>query len=629
MRIDGARRPAAAAARLDRRPAAARSGAAATPAAAARACASRSRFGRRGARTLPPPALVLRDPFGARPARGRRAASADERVLVLPRVHPVTATAARATRRPAHARAALIAAAEIELDGLRPTARARRPRASTGRAAPAAPGCWSASCSPRPTRGRWSCSTRARRQTPRPSTPPCGPRPRWRSTSRKRGGCSLLLPGDRRATASSADGRGWPAVHARLALVDGARSGAAPRRPPRAATSPRAVDHVAARARADAGRLPARVPGTAHRRAGSSSSCHGYVGPRRGSAAAWRGCSGYVLASGARRGAAGHVSAACGTAAARGAPAAPGLRARAGAPSGPLLPLADARGLRVRRAGAAARCLDGDARAVAGAAAARCRRVAAIVGLLAAARLPARALAVVAAPGSARSCCSPPASPPSCCAPGELERPADGHPARDRATSRASRVPYAGVDPWSRLVIPLGGGLLVAVAGADRVLAAARAQRARPARRAGRAAAALRRCPSSRASFPIQFLRGAMFAVLVAAFLRLERVRPAARRARRRSSRSAPRCVGAARRARCSTADRRGRTYETWALDAAASGSRRLRLGPPLRPAELAARRSRGAARQGQARRPTGRPRTSTASTACAGCTSQVGTPTR
>ena len=28
-----------------------------------------------------------------------------------------------------------------------------------------------------------------------------------------------MLPGDRRATALDADGRGWPAVHARLALV--------------------------------------------------------------------------------------------------------------------------------------------------------------------------------------------------------------------------------------------------------------------------------------------------------------------------------------------------------------------------------------------------------------------------
>ncbi len=35
----------------------------------------------------------------------------------------------------------------------------------------------------------------------------------------RRGGCRLLLPGDRRAAIIRADLRGWPAQHARLALV--------------------------------------------------------------------------------------------------------------------------------------------------------------------------------------------------------------------------------------------------------------------------------------------------------------------------------------------------------------------------------------------------------------------------
>ena len=50
-------------------------------------------FGRRGRRTLAPPALVLRDPFGLA-QRVLAGAHADE-VMVLPRVLPVRATARR------------------------------------------------------------------------------------------------------------------------------------------------------------------------------------------------------------------------------------------------------------------------------------------------------------------------------------------------------------------------------------------------------------------------------------------------------------------------------------------------------------------------------------------------------
>ena len=76
-------------------------------------------FGRRGRRQLPPPALVLRDPFGLaqrvdhRPVdrRGPRAAAASSRS---------TLTAGGGDATPAHARASLLAAAETEIDGLRP-----------------------------------------------------------------------------------------------------------------------------------------------------------------------------------------------------------------------------------------------------------------------------------------------------------------------------------------------------------------------------------------------------------------------------------------------------------------------------------------------------------------------------
>src|SRR5918992_4104618 len=74
-------------------------------------------FGRRGRRRLAPPALVLRDPFGL--AQRVVTGHGTDEVLVLPRVLPVRATAGGGDATPAHARAALIAAAETELDGLR------------------------------------------------------------------------------------------------------------------------------------------------------------------------------------------------------------------------------------------------------------------------------------------------------------------------------------------------------------------------------------------------------------------------------------------------------------------------------------------------------------------------------
>src|SRR5215210_9227931 len=76
------------------------------------------RFARRGRRRLVPPALVLRDPFGLaqRVVTGR----AGDEVLVLPRTFPVRVSAGGGESTPAHARAALIAAAETEIDGLRP-----------------------------------------------------------------------------------------------------------------------------------------------------------------------------------------------------------------------------------------------------------------------------------------------------------------------------------------------------------------------------------------------------------------------------------------------------------------------------------------------------------------------------
>jgi len=60
---------------------------------------------------------VLRDPFGLaqRVVRGEH----EDEILVLPRTFPVNVTASGGEAMPAHARAALIAAAETEIDGVR------------------------------------------------------------------------------------------------------------------------------------------------------------------------------------------------------------------------------------------------------------------------------------------------------------------------------------------------------------------------------------------------------------------------------------------------------------------------------------------------------------------------------
>jgi transglutaminase-like putative cysteine protease len=85
------------------------------------------------------------------------------------------------------------------------------------------------------------------------------------------------------------------------------------------------------------------------------------------------------------------------------------------------------------------------------------------------------------------------------------------------------RVPYRGVDEWTRTVIPLGGTVLVAVAGAlafwprrDRI--------GFPAVALG-LLVALYAIPAVALDFENEFLRGAALALLVLAFLRLEKLR--------------------------------------------------------------------------------------------------------
>src|SRR5262249_55423535 len=75
------------------------------------------RFARRGARALPAPVLELRDPLGV--AARTVGMAGEERLLVLPRVHPVTAVGDGSPVQ-SGGRAAPLAGAEVELDGLRP-----------------------------------------------------------------------------------------------------------------------------------------------------------------------------------------------------------------------------------------------------------------------------------------------------------------------------------------------------------------------------------------------------------------------------------------------------------------------------------------------------------------------------
>jgi uncharacterized protein (DUF58 family) len=175
-------------------------------------------FGRRGRRALAPPALVLRDPFGLA-QKVIPGPHADE-ITVLPRVFPVRVTAGGGEGAHAHARAALIAAAETELDGLRehvegsPASRIHWPTVARGAGLmerklisesdsrpivvldPRAPA--SQDALDNAVRAAGSLAVHFARRT----------------------GCGLLLPGDRRAATIDPDMLAWPQAHVRLALVD-------------------------------------------------------------------------------------------------------------------------------------------------------------------------------------------------------------------------------------------------------------------------------------------------------------------------------------------------------------------------------------------------------------------------
>ena len=175
-------------------------------------------FGRRGRRVLAAPALVLRDPFGL----AQRVITGDsvDEVLVLPRVLPVRVTAAGGESATAHARAALVAAAETELDGLR----------EHREGSPASRIHW-------PTVARGAGMMERKLISEADSRPLVVLDPRAPASQdaldaavraaasltvhfARRTGCGLLLPGDRRATTVEHDLLAWPQAHVRLALMD-------------------------------------------------------------------------------------------------------------------------------------------------------------------------------------------------------------------------------------------------------------------------------------------------------------------------------------------------------------------------------------------------------------------------
>jgi uncharacterized protein (DUF58 family) len=175
-------------------------------------------FGRRGRRKLPPPALVLRDPFGL--AQRVISGPTDDEVLVRPKLYPVNLTAAGGDTTPAHARASLLAAAETEIDGLRPWREG----------SPASRIHWQSLARGAGLMERKLISEADSRPIvvldPRAPSSPDALDAAVRAAGSlavhfaRRTGCALLLPGDRRATVIEPDLLAWPAVHVRLAILD-------------------------------------------------------------------------------------------------------------------------------------------------------------------------------------------------------------------------------------------------------------------------------------------------------------------------------------------------------------------------------------------------------------------------
>lgn len=238
-------------------------------------------FARRGRRSLDPPSVVVRDPLGLAARTVGQEPGAGDEVLVLPRIEPVeTHRSGDGEGRRRRGRPAM--AAEVELDGV------REHRLGT----PASRIYW-----PALARGAGLMERRLRAESD--STPLVVLDARGEEEDvdaavraaaslavaiARGGGCTVLCPGDRRATTLDPSLGGWAHLHARLALVPaGGRptltpiaarqglvvyvAGRVPARPPKV------LDHAPA-----AGRIlvvPGTMPG--RRPTFSVAGCQGYV----------------------------------------------------------------------------------------------------------------------------------------------------------------------------------------------------------------------------------------------------------------------------------------------------------------------------------------------------------------
>jgi uncharacterized protein (DUF58 family) len=217
-----------------------------------------ARFSRRGLRWLEPPCLVVRDMLDLASAV-REGDGAAEELLVLPRTEPIRWTGRERGRRAegADARHVDEPLAAVDVDGLRPY----RPGTPASRIH------WAALA-----RGAGLLERRLRADG---DTRPLivldarcpGEQEHLDAAVRatasltlelgRRGGCRILLPGERRPVAVEPDLLTWPGVHARLALVEGGPETRAPALSPGAKLGP--VFYVAAK---PLDRLPPALAGS-------------------------------------------------------------------------------------------------------------------------------------------------------------------------------------------------------------------------------------------------------------------------------------------------------------------------------------------------------------------------------
>ncbi len=248
-------------------------------------------FDRRGLRRIAPPSVTVSDPLQLAVASAAGSGGPTQ-VLVLPRTERVHWRRGDGRRDRWEGRARGESFAAVEVDGLRPYRRGT----------PAS-------------RIHWQAFARGRGLLERTLEPEADNRPLIVLDARgsgppehldaavraaaslslelaRAGGCALLLPGERRATAVEPELGSWPVTHARLALVEGG-----PSTPPPALGAMRGrsgtVFYVAAR--------PLDRPPEALGRGGAVLVVPAALGPNLPASFEVAGCRGFVMASNARR----------------------------------------------------------------------------------------------------------------------------------------------------------------------------------------------------------------------------------------------------------------------------------------------------------------------------------------